>query len=153
MSSPVASPVAFGWKCTFTAVVLAASTVKGSLRLPSTENASLLKVSCETTTGWMVELIRDTTLFPEFPRFTEPNSTVPGEAEKPAELEELVDAELTTMPPQPERRIQETTAARLAIRQSGRNATNLVALTRWNWGAVRANGTELGLSRALTKRE
>jgi hypothetical protein len=39
-------------------------------------------VSCETTTGSVLVLARETVLFAEFPTLTEPKSTVLGEAVK-----------------------------------------------------------------------
>src|SRR5690348_3020190 len=98
------SPACCGRKWTLNVAVAPTASVSGRLLELSAVNAVLLRVNCETTTGFAPELLSVILLLPAFPTLTDPNSMLVGETVKPLIPFEPRDEESNALLlPQPEK--------------------------------------------------
>ena len=83
-------------------VLVPAARVRGNWLELSTVNAVLFREICETTTGFDPELFSLILLSPDLPTFTDPNSMLVGETEKPlTALEPRFEVSNVLVLPQP----------------------------------------------------
>lgn len=138
--SPESSPVSFGRKCTLKVVCAPAARVMGILLVPSTENAVLLTLTCETTIGFEPELLSVILLLPDFPMLTEPNSMLEGETLNPLDVEPPRDVSPKTFTlPQPVRPIFAARPRRMSM---GRQASAIDVRAGFTWDLVSKEGEE-----------